>query len=720
YRVGDKAMEPGGMVMPARHFMSTHDLWQADDPAGNNYISVQSSNAKAKFTATTAPMYGPHGGFRGAQPALAFKLSGATLRKGDNITIIYGDKRGGGKGMKVQSHSSDASPLPVYVSLEPEDQFYSLPIPTFKVLGANVHAVNIFAPSIVRTGEPFKISIRSEDYYSNRATGQLPEYELRLNGRPYSVLPASLNAIVTLPVAALDPGIYRFTIHSKDGFIGGQSNPIWAQEAPEWQIFWGETHGHSGFAEGHGTADGYFKFGRDDAKLDFLTLSEHDIWMDDYEWRVINEAVEKYSEPGKFTVFPGYEWTSPRPRGGHHNVFFRTPNKARVPVHQAPYLEDLYMQLHQLNKPEEVLIIPHAHQAGDWRKSDPDLERLVEIMSNHGTFEWFGQNYLEQGHQVGFIGASDDHLGHPGYAPGRHIAEGTRMSLAQWGGLAAVIAPQNTPDAIFDALRARAAYTTTGSQRIILDVALNGQRMGTRQAQTQTRAFEGWVMGTSPIDTITIFKNNEAIWTKQYMQENLGEDPVFEVLFESDSNPLKRDNPRGHRLWKGWLEVVGADIEKVTLPSTSNPHFDRAYSDEGNSRKVIFDVSTRGRSQGIKLRLKNREKNASIHINLEETKEYGKAPPHVQPMAAIPAAKFTLNIDNMSDTHILPSGRYQDTVTIRRVNPETRLDRRFKFEDSSQALPGDFYYVRVRQLDGNLAWSSPFWVGGQAPRGRSQ
>ena len=99
--------------------------------------------------------------------------------------------------------------------------------------------------------------------------------------------------------------------------------------------------------------------------------------------------------------------------------------------------------LGQSHSPEDVLIIPHAHQAGDWRLGDLPMERLIEIMSGHGTFEWFGNKYLENGWRVGFIGASDDHLGHPGYSAGmQRRGGGRRSNIFQFGGLAGVWAPE--------------------------------------------------------------------------------------------------------------------------------------------------------------------------------------------------------------------------------------------------------------------------------------
>ena len=63
----------------------------------------------------------------------------------------------------------------------------------------------------------------------------------------------------------------------------------------------------------------------------------------------------------------------------------------------------MYERLRRENEPSEVLVIPHAHQAGDWNQSPADLQSLVEIMSHHGTFEWFGNRYLQNGYEIGFI-----------------------------------------------------------------------------------------------------------------------------------------------------------------------------------------------------------------------------------------------------------------------------------------------------------------------------
>lgn len=51
-------------------------------------------------------------------------------------------------------------------------------------------------------------------------------------------------------------------------------------------------------------------------------LFEYDIWMDDCEWKVINDVVEMWLEDGCYIVFFGYEWMFVCDMGGYYNVFF--------------------------------------------------------------------------------------------------------------------------------------------------------------------------------------------------------------------------------------------------------------------------------------------------------------------------------------------------------------------------------------------------------------
>ncbi len=713
YTVGELPMQEGAVVVLGRHFMSDTGRWQRDNADEDNFISVRASKPGMTFSAQRVPVRGMHGGFRGPQPQLAFKVEGGGLETGDSYTVVFGDTSGGSRGFQMQSFSNDASPLPIYVDFDRSGTLFSIPIATYETTGGPFNAVHGFVPSIVGVGEAFDVSVRAEDIYFNRATGSIPAMRVIVNGDPFSELGQSDEAIQILSDVSFDqPGVYRFTFVNADGDLVGTSDPVWVREDASVRVYWGETHGHCGFAEGQGSADSYFEFGRDDARLDFLTLSEHDLWMDDFEWKVLNDAVAEYSKEGEFILYPGYEWTSRRNRGGHHNVFFRHAGFDRVPVQEAPHLNMLYHELNAKYEAKDVLVIPHAHQAGDWRLTDVRTERLVEIMSAHGSFEWFGNRYLEHGREVGFISASDDHLSHPGYT------SGSGFKIKQRGGLAAVFANALTTDTVFDALRERQTYATSGA-RIILEATLNGERMGLRQDYTEEREFEGRVMGTSAIDSIELVKNGDTIDHLDFLAAEKNDRTHVQINFSSDSFVPDRDNPRGYRPWSGTLEVNGATIEEVTTPGFQDPRSEWARRDEDDENQLEFRTATRGRTNNMLLRLSDVTDDTTIRVTLRQSQEVGTAPVQIRKPAPIPSADVTFRLGDAVDgrlSNTFQVGRYQDDLTLRFVNPDTPLDQAFSFNDDHDPKPGDYYYIRVRQLDGAQAWSSPFWVGGESPR----
>ncbi len=118
YTVGERPIEEGGVIMVARQLMSDGGTIQADDPAGDNYLSARTSNPNVQLAKTTTPLSGMHGGFRGAVPMPSFKLAKAKLNPGETITIVYGDKSGGSEGYKQQSFESKQVMLPIYIDLD--------------------------------------------------------------------------------------------------------------------------------------------------------------------------------------------------------------------------------------------------------------------------------------------------------------------------------------------------------------------------------------------------------------------------------------------------------------------------------------------------------------------------------------------------------------------------------------------------------------------------
>ena len=695
YTVADAPIRVnGGFLIASRDHLGAF-AFQTEDPAADNWLNVTSNNPSVEFDVTTLPLNGMFsGGGLGVQyfPRPYFRVSRGTLNPGDIVTITVGDQRWGSRGMKLPSASNSALRIRVWLSLETPQQLFSLNELPFYSEGLDTVALRGFGPSIAATGEKVLLSVRSEDQYRNRATGGFKPYFIYNGEEVLHLVTDSSQAYHEFDHLSFDvPGVYYLTARSLDRKLEGQFNPILVSDEPDDRIFWGETHGHTGFAEGAGTVDNFFEFAREDARLDFMTLSEHDLWMDDWEWEVIREKVIEADEPGRFLSYLGYEWTRPPNLGGHHNVLFRTAeNRDRVEAQRAPQITDLYPLLKAENRIEDILVIPHAHNPGRWWQTDPEVEHLVEIVSNHGTFEWLGRAFLREGIHLGFVGGSDDHVGHPGIRP----LNSERSGSDNFGGMAAVLAQSLDSDQLFDAMKTRRSYATNG-QKIILQMTVNGAGMGQQIAHADTVHIEGRAIGTGAIAGIDLIKNGETLASNDYMHSSFPNSGKLEIRFNSTSDPQRRDaRARGYRIWRGSLRLTGAELVDLSLANVENVYTEYATINEANSQEVQFFMRSRGAPRSIILDIGELTADATMELSI------GVGGDNLLETLALEAA--------VADGILIqsPSEEFVDEINVRWIYQPVEQDRNFSFTDS-QAEPGDSYYVRITQSNGGMAWSSP-------------
>lgn len=262
-------------------------------------------------------------------------------------------------------------------------------------------------------------------------------------------------------------------------------------------------------------------------------------------WEREVEAANRHYEPGRFTTFVAYEWSSmPGGRNLHRNVIFRG-NDAPTPFTALDSVkpEDLWAFLENLRKQGfEALAIPHNSNASgglmfDWVDSEgrpidqayaerrAANEPLIEITQTKGQSEihpalapndefanfeiWetpqLHGNYVREGlgrgmviaqraggvnpFKYGFVGGSDYHnglsdSGENAYAgttgasvPGTKLADlaaltdryaeaGIALPMYATGsaGLTGVWAEQNTRESIFDALKRKETFATSGTR----------------------------------------------------------------------------------------------------------------------------------------------------------------------------------------------------------------------------------------------------------------
>jgi hypothetical protein len=238
----------------------------------------------------------------------------------------------------------------------------------------------------------------------------------------------------------------------------------------------------------------------------------------------------------------------------------------------------------------------------------------------HGTFEWFGDYYLRRGAEVGFVAASDDHRSRPGLT-----GSSARGALQQVGGLAAVLAPEKSRDALFDALRARRTYAATGARRILLDVTLNGGHMGDRIAMAADRKVRVRAAGTAPIAELSLLKNGRVLLSRRPSAAELEPETWVAVRFTSSSEAFIRDNPRAYRPWRGTLDVEGAKLEEVRT-SVDNYYSEDARIDPANPARVRFNVETRGDEDLLLLRLSGASRSTVLRLEVEAAMEQYAGP----------------------------------------------------------------------------------------------
>lgn len=293
----------------------------------------------------------------------------------------------------------------------------------------------------------------------------------------------------------------------------------------DFHFYFGDIHGHTSLSDGTGDVDEYYRMRRDAYELDFASLTDHDNFvgkkLSPSEWEEIKEITDRFNRSGEFVTFFGQEWTSLRvPRGGGHMNVYST--RRDIPLFD--HTETAYAttaQLVEAARSWQAIAIPHhiGWTGTVWEAMAPDVTTLVEIISVHGAHEFMGntpiphrggmrgyfvQDGLARGLRFGFIGGTDCH--------GLAWQHGECWKRDPYrGGWAGVLARELTRDAIFEALRKRRCFATSGI-RMRLVFEINDHLMGEEfESQEPVRAFVD-VNSESLIRWIEIVKNNETVY----------------------------------------------------------------------------------------------------------------------------------------------------------------------------------------------------------------
>ena len=232
--------------------------------------------------------------------------------------------------------------------------------------------------------------------------------------------------------------------------------------------------------------------------------------------------------------------------------------------------------------------------------------------------------------------------------------------------------------------------------------------MGRRLEQTRNRRLQAKVIGTSPIRRIEVVKNGKTVYTKRPMEVGLGSTSRLVVGFESSSEPLIRDNPRGYRQWQGSLQVEGAKLAFMNPLHFDNKHKEWARMDGAESNTIRFSTGTRGQADTLMLHLEGATPSTTISIDLEPASEWGKSPVPVRPSGDLPDRKLEIALHQLSNGQLrkdVSEALDMDAITLELVSQDMPMGAEIDFTDMGTLNHGDYYYVRVNQLDGARAFS---------------
>lgn len=292
-------------------------------------------------------------------------------------------------------------------------------------------------------------------------------------------------------------------------------------------FYFGDIHGHSWMSDGMNDIDEFYIYYRDVLQDDFCSLSDHDNFVGNRilpsEWLENKETTQYFNQKNQFVTLFGQEWTTARyPKGYGHKNIYHIDEKIPLYDHKEKGTKTTKQLFPKLKKIGAIAIPHHIGWTGvDWEDHDPEVQNLVEIVSNHGAYESWGnepifhrggirehfvQDGLNKGLKFGIVGGSDSH----GLI--WHHQAGWKRNCHRTG-MTCIIAPELTREALFAALKNRHCYATSGI-KIRLEWTINKQYiMGDEFTLPAHEKFQSKLRVTSPetLKWITLIKDGKEI-----------------------------------------------------------------------------------------------------------------------------------------------------------------------------------------------------------------
>ncbi|MGR3662961.1 MAG: hypothetical protein ACU0CA_17540 [Paracoccaceae bacterium] len=493
---------------------------------------------------------------------------------------------------------------------------------------------------------------------------------------------------------------------------------------------YGDIHNHCALSYGHGSLEGALQRAR--LQLDFVSITGHAYWPDmpvdepsvahivDFHregfaklakgWIKHFDTLQEYDDDGVFSVFPGYEIHSSA--HGDYTIIYADTDPAEIVLADDPRTLGISLEL---AKGDRALAFPHhiGYRIGargiNWDSFDPHLSPFVEMFSMHGCAESSEnergylhsmgpldgantmQSGLARGAVFGVVGNTDHHSGFPGsYGHGR----------------TGLYAKGCDKEAIWNALRGRHTNALTGDNVHLL-TAVGTAIQGDCIAPQKQATFEIEAVCNGFIDTIDVIRNGQLV---KRISPDLSPAPAPPTLLDRTETILFVELGWGAREkthdWTGSVTINDGKILSVE-PRFRGPEIVSPLEgdDTGHAlpriecadAKVSFSVIAEANpnnmtpaTQGFAIRL-SLSQDAVIHANLG-------------------GAEVTIPASRLFESAVSGNLGIIDTPAYRlHMMP---LPHQWQWHgkiDLGKIEHGENLYVRLRQRDGQMAWTSPIF-----------
>lgn len=496
------------------------------------------------------------------------------------------------------------------------------------------------------------------------------------------------------------------------------------------KVFWGDVHNHCNVTYGHGDLSDALAAA--EQQLDFVSVTPHAMWPDipgendpRLNWVIgyhtaafrrlraggyekYRQMIEAANRPGKFLTFVSYECHSME--HGDHVALFRDFD---VPLVECTSVPDLKERL----RGYACYVTPHhmGYQTGfrgyNWAAfpdNDPQTP-FVEMFSRHGLAEsdtgdydylhdmgprvWEGSILygLEQGHKFGLMCSTDQHAGYPGsYGDGR----------------IGVYAPSLDRETLWTEMGRRHVCGVTGD-KIKIDFRINSAMPGDVIRASRREIYLN-VEAQNAIDYVDLIKNGQCVARLNGPYRAAA--PSDEVIRTKVKVNFGWNREEEYVHWTGRLSLDGGTIDDLqtcfrgaafTSPQPGETEFHTRVNRvvERDAHNVVLDLySTKNPNvmtpamQGVVLDL--------------------TAPRTARLVAEFNGQRYEHTIGELLEgarAHFL-RGWLSEAIQFERAQPEAAFCVGHRMVDKEPQRDTDYYYVRVRQRDGQWGWSSPIWV----------